>query len=326
MESLTVQARCGQAWRTAGLIAAIGVLGCGFLILPEVLIWRRAPDTLDLIMVPVLAGAVAGLWLVYAGYTGRHGARELGVTADALTFIRPTGERVCIPWAAMRRVAYNSADDSELDFETDSEHIRLVAHGLEPRQWRLCHEAILAAASQRATLVDTNVAFAKRLTVWLNRTALVFAAAGGLGVTALAVWNVRNAAWLVLLVGVLAVLVYLGSVTPHDGESGLPFAKSAGFYAAKLLAHVPLGVLLFGLLGPPPGFRAPNAAYRGLYYASNLLFFGGMAMALVVHGGWSARQYYQRRLRGINRYHRPAFLGALALAVLGFALKCWNER
>lgn len=325
MERLTVHARCGQVWLTAGLIAAIGILGCALLMLPGAILSRRAPDTLDLIMVPVLAGVVAGLWLVYAACTRRHGARELRITDETLTVIRPGGERIVLPWTILRRVRYSSADNGELGFETESEHVRLVAHGFDPRQWSICHAAILGAASQRAVLVDTNVAFGERITVWLNRTALGFVAVGGLGVTALAVWNVRNAAWLVLLVGALAVLVYLGSVTPHDGESGIPFAKSAGFYAAKLLAHIPLGVLLFGLLGPPLGFKVPNAACGWLYYVSNLLFFGGMAMALIVHGGWSARQYYQRRLCGVNRYHRRASLGALVLAVIGFALKCWNE-
>jgi hypothetical protein len=52
----------------------------------------------------------------------------------------------------------------------------------------------------------------------------------------------------------------------------------------------------------------------------------GMACALLVKGGFSPEQYYCDELRGLNRYARPAFIGAIAVCVVGFAIKAWNER
>ncbi len=95
MEGLTVQARRGQVWRTAGLIAAIGALGCGFLILPDVLIWRRAPDPLDLIMVPGLAagtGRVTCLRPVFSA-GARPGQRPIRCYRNATARLPRDGGR-----------------------------------------------------------------------------------------------------------------------------------------------------------------------------------------------------------------------------------------
>jgi hypothetical protein len=56
------------------------------------------------------------------------------------------------------------------------------------------------------------------------------------------------------------------------------------------------------------------------------MFLGGMACALFVKGGFSPEQYYRDELRGLNRYARPAFVAAIMVCVVGFAIKAWNER
>jgi hypothetical protein len=42
---------------------------------------------------------------------------------------------------------------------------------------------------------------------------------------------------------------------------------------------------------------------------SNTMFFAGMVAMLIVHGGWSVRQYVHGPLRGVNRYCRRIFMG-----------------
>jgi hypothetical protein len=82
----------------------------------------------------------------------------------------------------------------------------------------------------------------------------------------------------------------------------------------------------FTITSRPAGMKLPVPKNAALAHSSSLMFLGGMACALLVKGSFSADQYYRGELRGVNRYARPAFIAAITICVVGFAIKAWNER
>src|SRR5262249_36574945 len=99
-----------------------------------------------------------------------------------------------------------------------------------------------------------------------------------------------------------------------------------GLFATKMLGFIPLCAWVFLELIRPAGMKLPAPKNAALFHISNLMVLGGMACALFVKGGFSPEQYYREDLCGVNRYARPAFIAALAICIVGFAIKVWNER
>ena len=172
---------------------------------------------------------------------------------------------------------------------------------------------------------DREYEFQQAVLKWLERASIAFLVLGGASSIALACWNPANVAAWIVLIGTLAVLIYLGEQAAARDYQGTSVAKRIGFFAVKLLAIVPITLMILGLV-QPAGFNLPAHKHEAIFWISNAMFFGGMAAALLIKGGISPTEYFEETPTGWNPHHRTLFGIALIVCFAGFVFKYLNER
>ncbi len=320
---LTIESSPRHALRTAAAIG-LGVFLCvGIYMLAMSVGFGRTPVARDWALVGGMAVAGVLLWLAYGRLTRDHHARVIHLDDDTLRIERPDGRAVTLDWRQLQAIDYYSEDDSVLTLTAGQDAVTVYSYGFAGSDWSRFHRSVFACRRMHTELRDRSKDIAAKTNTWLDRGALACIVVGVVATITLAAWDVSNAAWGLSFIGTLPVLIVIGSRAEYDHEPRLPFAKTAGFFAAKLLAVLPIGLIVYVFVSRDENL--PNARWPWLYLPSNVLFFGGMAGALLVHGGWSPTQHYKGRPRGVNRYAKAMFYGSLVACAVGFALKYLNE-
>jgi hypothetical protein len=325
MQTFTITSRPARIGWTAAGIWVLSVVVLGMLVGGQWLMHNGRPDTLDWILLPALPTCLAVGWLLNVRYSTGQRARQLTAYEWGISIERFDGRIVNLAWNEIRAIEYNSLDDDVLALQTADARVVVLGHAFSHDDWMEWACLVGDHVPEHAEFRDTQTSFEGTLTTWLDRASLGFVLVGGAATIALLIWDPRNAAAWIVLFGTLAALIFLGNQAIDLEEGNVPIAKVLGFFSSKMLAIVPLAMIVIGLV-QPAGFKLPAHKHVVLFYVSNLMFFGGMAGALVVRGGFSPEQYYRSMLEGVNRYHRHAFVVALAICIAGFMLKAWNER
>jgi hypothetical protein len=264
--------------------------------------------------------------LLFVRLTNGQRARQLTAYDWGITIERFGGRINNVAWSEIRAIDYHSVDEDLLVLETATERVVIRGEAFSRDDWIEWAGNVEEHVPEEVERRDMQTGFEQRLTTWLDRTSLGLLLLGGAATVGLFVWNPRNAAAWIALFGTLPVLVFLGNQVDVPDEGNIPVSKAIGFFALKMLAILPLCGWVVVEFVKPAGMRLPAPKSVALFHISNVMFLVGMACALLVKGGWSPEQYYRNELRGLNRYARPAFIGAIAVCVVGFAIKAWNER
>lgn len=308
-------------WQVFLLTFLCGIVYFGL----ESLFFWKLPDAGGWCFLIILPFCMSGLWFLYVLISWKNCLQELTVTPSGVELMWSTGKISSFCWKDVERVDYNLVDDSELCFYVDDKKIKILSFGLPQQKWEFCYELMLGYADEYAEFHDTNEDFENELTKWLNRASWGILGIGGGGVVGLGIWNINNAAAYILFFGMLPVFVYIGSVTPVEKDKKIPFAKLAGFYALKLLALLPIAILVYCIVIVYSEAKPVKCVYHWLYLVSNFIFFGGMAMAFLAYGGYSPTQHIREQPKGVNCYHFKAFVVSLVVCGIGLLLKAWNE-
>jgi hypothetical protein len=324
MHAFTINSRPSRIWWIAAGIWVLSVALLGVLIGLQGLMHNDRPDALDWILLPTLPTCLAVGWLLYVRFTTGQRARQLSVYDWGISVERFDGRIVNLAWKEIRAIEYNSLDDDVLALQTANARVVVLGHAFSHDDWIEWACIVGDHVPEQVEFRYTQTSFERGLTTWLDRAALGFVLVGGAATISLLIWNPKNAAAWIVFVGTLAVLIFLGNQSIDPEEGNVPIAKVFGFISVKMLAIVPVAMIVIGLI-QPQGFKLPAHKHVVLFYVSNLMFFGGMAGALLVRGGFSPEQYYRSKLEGLNRYQRHAFVVALAICIAGFMLKAWNE-
>jgi hypothetical protein len=326
MESFTITSRPARVWWIAAGIWLVSAIVVGALVGVQALLHDDRPDVVDWILLPTLPTCLALGWLLFVRITSSQRARQLTAYEWGIAIERFDGRITNLAWKEIRAVDYNSVDEDLLVMQTATERVVVRGEAFSRDDWIEWAGVVEESLAEEVEYRDLQTGFEQRLTRWLNRTSLGFVLVGGIATLALFVWNPNNAAAWIVLFGTLPVLIFLGNQVdvPDDGE--IPVAKAIGFFALKMLGILPLCGWAVIELARPAGIKLPAPKNVALFHVGNLMFLGGMACALFVKGGFSPDEYYRDDLRGPNRYARPAFIAAIAVCVVGFAIKAWNER
>jgi hypothetical protein len=323
MRVVSITSRARRVWLIATGVWVSTAAVFALLVTGQWLLYNKRPDVSDWVMLAVLPACFALGWLLYLRITSSQRARQLVADQRGVEIERLNGHIVSIPWQDIRAIEYNSLEQETLAFRTADSLVVVLAHAFSPDEWLEWVDMVLAHVEDQVEFHDKQRDFDRALTTWLNRASIGVVLAGGGATVLLAAWNPANATAWIVLVGTLALLACLGSWVISREQDPIPIAKVIGFFSIKMLAIVPVAVLV-ALLVRPMGFNPSAAKHAMLFYVSNGLFFGGMAAALIMGGGFSPMQYFRRQLRGWNRFHRHAIVVALALCAIGFVLKTWN--
>jgi hypothetical protein len=325
MQSFTITARSGRIWWIAAAFWGLAVVLGGIRIGVLAFVNCAWPDVLDWILLASIPALLSLCWLFYVRFTIGQRARRL-TAYDWGVSIERFGSRITnLRWAEIGAIDYHSLDNTVLRFKTATEEVSVLGDGFSDDDWAEWLRVVEDNLPEHVDFSDIQFGFEQRLTTWLDRASIGFAVVGIVATAGLLLWNPMNAAALVVFAGTIPVLIYLGNQAIVDDEGPIPIARVIGFFATKLLAIVPVAMIVAGLI-QPQGLKLPVPKNWVLFYVSNLMFFSGMASALIVRGGFSPERYYREALRGVNRYHRLAFAAALAVCVIGFMLKAWNEK
>jgi hypothetical protein len=324
MQNVTITSRAGHAWKTA---AGIWVLTAGMFALflaGSCAMERKLPDAFDWIVLAIVPPCLSLFWLGYVYFTSSQRARQLTADESGVTIERPNGRIVFVRWNEIRALEFSALEDEILALQTVGRREVVLGHVFERDDWSRWVNAIVDRVDEQVRYGNVERSFERSVSTWLDRGSVGLLLLGGGAAVALILWKPENAAGWIVLVGTLAVLVYLGSQADNYHQGDVPLASVIGFFAAKAFAIVPLALIVLGV-ARPAGFNPPAHKHAWLFYVSNGMFFGAMAAALIARGGFSPEQYFADDLQGLNRYHRRVVALAIAICVAGFALKAWNE-
>jgi hypothetical protein len=298
----------------------------GGLVGVQALLHNDRPDLVDWILLPTLPTCLALGWLLFVRLTNGQRARQLTAYEWGLAIERFGGRIVNLNWSEIRAIDYHSVDEDLLVLQTATERVVIRGEMFARNDWIEWAGIVVEHVPEEVEYRDMQTGFEQGLTTWLDRTSLGFVLVGGIATIGLLVWNPNNAAAWIVLFGTLPVLIFIGNQVDVPDEGSIPVAKVIGFFAVKMLAILPLCGWAVVEVVKPAGMKLAAPKNVALFHISNLMFFGGMACALFVKGGFSPEQYYRDELRGLNRYARQAFVAAIAVCIVGFAIKAWNER
>jgi hypothetical protein len=307
-------------------IWGVTVLVVGALVGVQSLLHNDRPDLVDWILLPTLPTCLALGWLLFVRLTNGQRARQLTAYEWGIAIERFGGRIVNLNWSEIRAIDYHSVGEDLLVLETATERVVMRGEMFSRDDWIEWAGIVEEHVPEEVEYRDMQTGFEQRLTMWLDRASLGFMLVGGAATIALFVWNPGNAAAWIALFGTLPVLIFIGNQVEVPDEGSIPVAKVIGFFAVKMLAILPLCGWVVVEFVKPGGIKLPAPKNVALFHISNFMFLGGMACALFVKGGFSPEQYYRDELRGLNRYARPAFVAAIAVCIVGFAIKAWNER
>ncbi|MFT5130383.1 MAG: hypothetical protein ACI8W8_004014 [Rhodothermales bacterium] len=312
MEAVDIYHNSHRIWKVSAAIYGLS-LACGLILISLGWILGEAPDAFDCVGLVLLPLSMAGSWLAFVWGTRRNSATQLSVNDEQLAIRRHGGEEIRLPWATVKAIEYSDAHSTAISLRVETDRIKVWWYEFAGCEWEKWHTAIVEDAPPHVERIDTSLEGANwQGRVW-DRLSIGLLVVGGPGVAGLMLWNINNAAWLILAPGIAVALIFLGHMRQDTVSAAV--ATRIGFYAQKILGLLPLAVLGYAL-ATPAGW---------LNVLSNTVFFAAVATMLTVHGGWSVQQYACGPLRGVNRYQRGAFRVAMAVCILGFALKCWNE-
>ena len=325
IESRTIISRIHRVWAIAvalyfgGLLVLVAYVGTPWLLGVRE---RGMADLVAILLIPI-AGSL--LWLGIVWFNRRGCVRELKYDAYGVRLIRPYGITDSFAWNDVREVRYHSNDDGEIIIVVGDKSIQACSHGFKADDWRAFYRTVFFKLGSDVDYRDLCVDFDIKQSKWLGRVLVCVLLVGMASALALFVWDIENAAGWIALFGTILLLAGLGNATPDTGAYRLPVGITIGFFSRKLIAAIPIGLIVM-VFNPPAGIRRPDFQVAWVYFASNVCFFGGMAVALICYGGFSPRAHIRGPKLGFLRYHKFVVALALAISVVGFIFKCSNEN
>lgn len=325
IESRTIVSRVHRVWAIAVALYFGGLLVLAAYVGIPWLFGVHDRDMADLIAVLLIPIAGSLLWLGIVWFNRRGCVRELRYDAHGVRLNRPYGITDSFAWNDVREVRYHSNDDGEFFIVVGDKPIQACSHGFKADDWRAFYRTVLFKLGSDVDYRDLSVEFDIKQAKRLGRISLSAILIGVVSTLALFAWDTENGAGWIVLFGTILLVVGLGSATPDTGTNRLPIAITLGFFFRKLIAAIPIGLIVL-IVNPPAEFKQPDFQVAWVYYASNACFFGGMAVALICYGGFSPMAHIRGPKQGFLRYHKAVVALALAISVVGFIFKCSNEN
>jgi hypothetical protein len=277
-------------------------------------------------------GAFAALsflfWLCLPLLVRRSLAEKIEISESGVAVYRVGGARQSLEWKKMTAVGWDSSQ-TELLLRGHDEHIWVNSFGFDDPVWDQMMSQIRRRMPSSVTCADLTGDYNRHLCSWLERLTPPTVMLGIL--SSLFFISRGDKVGLILAAGIaITLMVIYAALYDHAGlgrfESPvLNFLGIIRFYGIKLLAAIPLIIIYLFLLCPAPGFTRPAVKIDILYYVANGMFFGGMALALIIGEGLSYPQFKSKVLHGLNAHHRKALIIALIMCATGFLMKMWNE-
>jgi hypothetical protein len=259
----------------------------------------------------------------------KDSAHKVTLTESGIQIERRNGQSRAFDWQDVEKIGCDEHNTLWM-FQVKGQRIKLSSEGLDLGSgWDNLSTEICLRIPEIVEFEDLSESFNVGLCRWLDRLApptLIF----GLLITAWSIARGQKVA-AVLVGGVALTLLIIYAELYHrfgfrEIESRwLNFLARFRFYGIKAIAIIPLTLIYCCIYWPFKESQRPAVKEEGLYSISNIMFFGGMACALIIGQGLSFSQYKQWAFKGLNKYRKAIVIFSLIICAAGFILKCWNE-
>lgn len=255
-------------------------------------------------------------------------AKSIQVVQDGITIYRFDNQEINISWNELTRVGYDPLDE-KWELHLTKKKYSICSEGFIADEWIELNEYIFDHLPEFVDYENLGITFGIHLCHWISKATFPTIIIGIIAT----IWTIYlgYVAESILVGGAALTILLIYIALYYNFGYGfyetptLNFLGWLGFYGLKLLALLPLSLIYFCILNPHPKFVKPPVKNEFLYPISNIMFFGGMALAIIFIWGLSYQQDKLDKYRGINKYRKHIRIFSLVVCSIGFLLKIWNE-
>jgi hypothetical protein len=304
-----------------------------FVVLWEV-VWRILgySQGFDVVNVLVMIAVITCIFIFrYASARSADidSAHKVILTESGIQIERRNGQTCAFDWKDVEKIGCDEYNTLWI-FQVKGQRIKLSSEGLDlGAGWELLTTEICLRIPEIVEFEDLSEEFNVGLCRWLDRLAPPTLIIGSL-ITAWSIARGQKAAAVLVGGTVLTLLIIYAELYHRFGfweieSHWLNFLARFRFFGIKAIATIPLILIYCCIYWPFSKSQRPVVKDEQWYLISNIMFFGGMAGAIIFAQGLSFSQYKQWTFKGLNKYRKAMAIFSLLICASGFALKYWNE-